>query len=250
MQVRRIAPGERVDVSDGQGRRAEGVVARVDRSAKTPNLVLSIIDLAYDDEPAPRFVLVQALAKGDRDVAAVEAATELGVDAVVPWQAERSVVVWRPERAVKAQSRWAATVLAAAKQSRRSRVPDVASVVSTADLAQLVTDAALALVLHEDADRPLSAVPLPSGGDVLVVVGPEGGIGVGGAGPAGRRRGGRRTARVGRPAVVHRRAGRPRRPQRARPLGLTDDERRRVLAGEGAVSLLARLVGPEGVDAG
>ncbi len=177
VQVRRIAAGERVDVSDGQGRRAEAVVARVDRSAKTPNLALNIIDLAYDEEPAPRFVLVQALAKGDRDLSAVEAATELGVDAVVPWQAERSVVVWRPERAAKAQSRWAATVLAAAKQSRRSRVPDVASVTSTAELALLVSAAALTLVLHEDADQPLSAVPLPSAGDVLVAVGPEGGIG-------------------------------------------------------------------------
>ena len=52
-------------------------------------------------QPAPRLVLVQALAKGDRDELAIEAATEVGVDVVVPWQAERSVVVWRGERAAE-----------------------------------------------------------------------------------------------------------------------------------------------------
>jgi 16S rRNA (uracil1498-N3)-methyltransferase len=95
----------------------------------------------------------------------------------VPWQAERSVVVWRGERAVKSQSRWGATARAAAKQSRRSRVPVVAGVCSTAALATRMTEASLALVLHEEAARPLADVPLPVRGDVLVVVGPEGGIG-------------------------------------------------------------------------
>jgi 16S rRNA (uracil1498-N3)-methyltransferase len=179
VQVRRLSEGERVDVCDGQGARAEGVVVRAEAAGKAPSLVLEVVGTAYDEEPAPRFVLVQALAKGDRDVAAVEAATELGVDAVVPWQAERSVVVWRPDRAAKSHSRWAATVLAAAKQSRRSRVPEVAPLVGPAELARLVTAAALALVLHEEAEQPLTSVPLPTDGDVLVVVGPEGGIGSG-----------------------------------------------------------------------
>jgi 16S rRNA (uracil1498-N3)-methyltransferase len=177
VQVRRLGDGERVDVCDGHGTRAAGVVVRAETAAKAPSLVLQVVGTTYDEEPAPRFVLVQALAKGDRDLAAVEAATELGVDAVVPWQAERSVVVWRPDRAMKSQNRWAATVLAAAKQSRRSRVPEVAAVVGSAELGRLVAAAALTLVLHEDAERPLSSVPLPSAGDVLVVVGPEGGIG-------------------------------------------------------------------------
>ena len=179
VQVRRVRVGERVDLADGAGVRVEGVVRQVSSggSAGSPEVAVEV--LARVDEPAPvvRFVLVQSLAKADRDLAAVETATELGVDEIVPWQAARSVVVWRGERALKSRKRWAATVLAAAKQSRRSRLPAVADLVSTAQLCDRVAAAALTLVLHEEADRALGAVTLPAAGDVLVVVGPEGGVG-------------------------------------------------------------------------
>jgi 16S rRNA (uracil1498-N3)-methyltransferase len=176
VQVRRIGVGERVDLADGEGQRAAGAVSSVDTASAGPSLVLTVSTRSYDAEPAPRFVLVQALAKGDRDVTAIEAATELGVDELVPWQAERSIVVWRPDRAAKSRDRWAATVLAAAKQSRRSRVPSVSPVRDTAGVVELVTASAVTLVLHEDATTPLTAAELPDAGDVLVVVGPEGGI--------------------------------------------------------------------------
>src|SRR5690242_9462756 len=133
---------------------------------------------AVDHEPAaqPRFVLVQALAKGDRDDQAVETATELGVDEVVPWQASRSIVQWRGERADKARRKWEATVVAATKQSRRARTPVVAELATTKALAARIGGAAAAYVLHEDATLSLAAQVLPDSGDVLVVVGPEGGI--------------------------------------------------------------------------
>jgi 16S rRNA (uracil1498-N3)-methyltransferase len=121
-------------------------------------------------------VLVQALAKGDRDEQAIEAATELGVDEVVPWQAGRSIVVWRGERAAKAHRKWGSVVLAAAKQSRRATVPVVAPVAHRRGVTELVRQASLALVLHEDASTALATVALPPDGDVLLVVGPEGGI--------------------------------------------------------------------------
>src|SRR6185437_9577099 len=108
VQVRRIAVGERLDLADGAGVRVEGSVARVEGHGSTPSLVLTVERRVEDPEPRLRLVLVQALAKGDRDVAAVESATELGIDLVVPWQAERSVVIWRGEQAKKSQNRWAA----------------------------------------------------------------------------------------------------------------------------------------------
>jgi 16S rRNA (uracil1498-N3)-methyltransferase len=180
VQVRRIAVGERIDLADGAGGRVEGVVRRLDAAGGRGGgvtLVLEVTARADEPEPATRLVLVQALAKGDRDLAAVESATELGVDEIVPWQAERSIVVWRGERAEKSQNRWGATARAAAKQSRRARVPLLADVVDSAGLTDRVARAALALVLHEAADRPIAGVGLPDSGDVLVVVGPEGGIG-------------------------------------------------------------------------
>jgi 16S rRNA (uracil1498-N3)-methyltransferase len=170
--VRRIRAGERVDVADGDGRVARCEVAAAGRD----RLDLAVLALDLVPAPSPAFVLAQALAKGGRDEQAVETATELGVDAVVPWQASRSVVRWEGERGEKARRRWAATAREAAKQSRRARVPAVADVVTTAGLAARAADAARTLVLHEAATRPLAGVELPAAGEVLVVVGPEGGI--------------------------------------------------------------------------
>ena len=170
--VVRIRAGERCFVADGAGRRVLLEATDVDR-AWVRGTVLEVVD---EPEPAPRLVLVQALAKGDRDEQAIEAATELGVDEVVPWQAERSVVVWRGERAAKSLAKWASVVTRATKQSRRARLPVTSSVVGLAPLVARVGRSALTLVLHEDASEPLACVELPESGDVLVVVGPEGGI--------------------------------------------------------------------------
>jgi 16S rRNA (uracil1498-N3)-methyltransferase len=170
--VRRTRVGEHLLLTDGAGLRVEGEVVAVGSGT----LDLQVVSVLSDPEPAPRFVLVQALAKNDRDDQAVEAATECGVDEVVPWQASRSVVQWRGERGEKARRKWDAVLVAATKQSRRTRRPVLAPTASTADLAARVRGSAAAFVLHEDATVPLAGVTLPDAGDVLVVVGPEGGI--------------------------------------------------------------------------
>lgn len=170
--VVRLRPGERCYVGDGAGRRVLVEAREVDRSV----VRATIIAVTDEPAPAPRFVLVQALAKGDRDEQAVEAATELGVDEVVPWQAERSIVVWRGDRAATSRAKWAAVVTRATKQSRRARMPLTSSPVDLASLVSRVSRSSLTLVLHEEALDPLASVALPASGDVLVVVGPEGGI--------------------------------------------------------------------------
>lgn len=170
--VRRIGAGERVRLADGRGRSVTGEVV-----AATKAELHVRVDVVEDEpEPSPRLVLVQALAKADRDDQAVEAATELGVDAVVPWQAQRSIVQWRGERGERARLKWVDAVRTATKQSRRARVPDVGPVVGLQGLVALVGSSAATFVLHEEATAPLATQPLPPAGDVLVVVGPEGGI--------------------------------------------------------------------------
>lgn len=173
--VRRTSLGEQLDLADGAGRRVRCRVTAVERSA----LALTVDEVSDEPEPSPRLVLVQALAKGGRDELAVESATELGVDAIVPWQAGRSVVVWHGDRGRRAHGKWVDAVRAAAKQSRRARVPAVepalASSALAARLAAVTSDGARVLVLHEDAATPLGdAVGAPA--EVWVVVGPEGGI--------------------------------------------------------------------------
>jgi 16S rRNA (uracil1498-N3)-methyltransferase len=170
--VRRTRVGEHLLLTDGAGLRVEAEVVAV----ASASLDLVVVSVAHDPAPSPRLVLVQALAKNDRDDQAVEAATECGVDEVVPWQAGRSVVQWRGERGEKARRKWDGVLVAATKQSRRSRRPVLAPAATTADLVARVRAAAAAYVLHEDATVPLATVVLPDAGDVVVVVGPEGGV--------------------------------------------------------------------------
>lgn len=170
--VKRTEQGERVLLSDGGVVTASALVISVGEGV----LSARIESLDASGYSGPRFVLVQALAKGDRDLQAVEAATELGVDAVVPWQAQRSIVQWKGARAEKAHRKWQAQVAAAAKQSRRPSVPEVRPVVAYRNLPDLAAAATLALVLHEDAETSLTKADLPVDGEVLLFVGPEGGI--------------------------------------------------------------------------
>ena len=170
--VKRIGVGEQVLLADGVGRRAEAIV----ESVGPGELHLRVQAIVLQPQPSSRFVLVQALAKGDRDEQAIEAATELGVDEVVPWQAARSVVIWRGERAARSLRKWESIVLAAAKQSRRTRVPLVSDPANHQAVIQRIEQASLALVLHEDAERVLAGLELPPSGDVVLIVGPEGGI--------------------------------------------------------------------------
>jgi 16S rRNA (uracil1498-N3)-methyltransferase len=171
--VKRIGVGERVLLADGLGRRADAVVEGVG----VGELTLRLNAITQEPQPDPRFVLIQALTKGDRDEQAIEAATELGVDEVVPWQAMRSIVIWRGERAARSLHKWESVVRAAAKQSRRARVPLVSPPASHAAVIRRIEGAALALVLHEEAASPLAGFELPPSGDVVLIVGPEGGIG-------------------------------------------------------------------------
>jgi 16S rRNA (uracil1498-N3)-methyltransferase len=174
--VKRLRPGERVDLTDGAGLLAECVVVTADRAM----LTLDVIARHRRPAPEPRLVVVQALPKGDRGELAVETMTEAGVDEIVPWAAARCVTQWRPERRDKALGRWRAAAREAAKQARRDRLPDVPDLASTARVAERIAAAVAGggagLILHEAADSPLSAVKPLATGEIVTVVGPEGGI--------------------------------------------------------------------------
>jgi 16S rRNA (uracil1498-N3)-methyltransferase len=170
--VRRLRVGESVVLTDGAGRSVVGSVS------STGKRVFSVVVESAADvpAPAPAFTVVQALPKGDRGELAVEVLTEIGVGGVVPWAASRSVAVWKGERAEKSLAKWRATAREAAKQARRSWFPEVAPLATTGEVAARVSAADVAVVLHEEATTPLSSVELPASGEVVVVVGPEGGL--------------------------------------------------------------------------
>jgi len=170
--VQRLRPGQPLLLSDGRGGRAPAVVAGVGRGL----LEVSVTERFREPPPAPRIVVVQGIAKGDRGELAVQAMTEVGVDEVVPWAAARSVARWEGGRGERARARWQATAREATKQSRRSRVPHVTAPATTAEVAGLLAGAATALVLHEEAAVRLAAADPAPRGDLVLVVGPEGGI--------------------------------------------------------------------------
>lgn len=175
--VRRLRVGERVALTDGRGTTVRGEVAETGKRL----FAVTVDEVERIDEPSPRVVVVQALPKGERGELAVEVLTEIGVAEIVPWAAERSVAVWRAERAVKGHARWTATAREAAKQARRAWHPSVAPLATTDEVLALVADAAragVAVVLHEEATSSLAGVRLPAegAGPIVVVVGPEGGL--------------------------------------------------------------------------
>jgi 16S rRNA (uracil1498-N3)-methyltransferase len=175
--VRRIRPGEELDLSDGAGTVAHCVV---DDAAKG-RLSARVIGIRTLAPATPQVTVVQALPKSDRSELAIELATEAGADGFVAWQAERCVARWDGVAKIdKGLRRWRAVVRSAARQSRRPHIPAVSSVVSTPELVRLtrdvVTTGGLVLVLHESADEPLAEVPIAQADSLMLVVGPEGGI--------------------------------------------------------------------------
>ena len=168
--VRRIQVGESVLVADGAGTAVRGPVVAATKSA----LTVEVAEVLHTPPRPRRVTVVQALAKGDRAELAVATMTEMGVDRILAWQASRSIVRWSGDRGERSLAKWEATAREATKQSRRFRRPEVQAV-GTSDVVAAIRDATLALVLHEEATQHIGEIRLPER-DVLVIVGPEGGI--------------------------------------------------------------------------
>ena len=172
--VRRIRPGEALVLSDGAGTLAECVVENADKRSLTARVT------ARQTAPRlrPMVTVVQAIPKAERSELAVELATEAGADEFIAWQAERCVARWDGDRATKGLRRWRAVARSAARQSRRAWIPEVTGPLTTGELCDYLRTlpGAVALILHESAERPLAEVPMAQAESVVVVIGPEGGI--------------------------------------------------------------------------
>ncbi|MDW5327375.1 16S rRNA (uracil(1498)-N(3))-methyltransferase [Plantactinospora sp. KLBMP9567] len=175
--VQRLRTGAELLLADGRGGTLTAVVTAVGRGT----LTAEVTSRRYADPPDPRLVVVQGIAKGDRAELAVQAMTEVGVDEIVPWAAERSVAQWRGDRGARARDRWVATAREATKQARRPWLPAIAGSAqapdeSTRAVARRIAEAAAGFVLHEEAQARLGSADLPPSGDIVLVVGPEGGV--------------------------------------------------------------------------
>ena len=170
--VRRMRVGEAIALTDGRGLKARGVV----RDVAPKQLTVAVHSVETIESPVVSFTLVQAVAKGDRDELAVQAATELGAGKVVPWQADRSISKWDGKEE-KNRERWQQIVDEAAKQALRPWFPEVAQVQSSKSLAKQISESVgTYLVLDPTSPISLNQVELSKSGEVALIVGPEGGI--------------------------------------------------------------------------
>jgi len=181
VRVRRMGAGEELELIDGTGVRLRGTI----QEGTSDSLTLSVTDETEEPQQRPRLVLVQALAKNDRDIQAIEAATEVGVDAVIPWAAQRSIADWPAKKAHKMAAKWANVLTAATLQARRARVPELGELIRGTAVTQLVTPTSRVIVLDETESSGLTEAVNDLGegsttqGDIdeiVVIVGPEGGI--------------------------------------------------------------------------
>lgn len=175
VRVRRMSVGEDLQLTDGRGLRITGTLT----AAGPESVTITVQDSRREPEPVPQLVLVQALAKQDRDLQAVETATEVGVDVVIPWVAQRSIADWPAKKQERMAQKWANTLKSASLQARRTRIPELGELRRGIGAVSACAPGDHVLVLHEDArvhlPAALAARPAESRRLVLVV-GPEGGI--------------------------------------------------------------------------
>ena len=168
IKVLRIEVDEIFRVSDGNGGWANVQVNEVTKRS----LETTVIEVGRQEPLEIKFTVVQALPKSDRAKEAVELLTEAGADVIVPWLANRSI------SRTEVISKFATTAREASKQSRRLFIPQLHETVKERGVIELIKSADLALVFHESAQVKLSEIITPQtrAKNVLVVIGPEGGI--------------------------------------------------------------------------
>ncbi|MCH4160115.1 MAG: 16S rRNA (uracil(1498)-N(3))-methyltransferase [Bifidobacterium sp.] len=183
IQVMRLGRGDDLELSDGKGLRIQ---ARIEDAESG---LVKILSVGRQDKPVMRLALIQALAKGGHDEQAIDMATQIGVDVVIPWQSSRSIARWKDGRTDR---KWFQTLQAATEQSRRSWLPELCDHVSDKQIVAICQRANvhgdLVIVLHQDATDTWSQIETAVDDmaakcladarprTISVIVGPEGGI--------------------------------------------------------------------------
>ncbi len=168
-RVLRLAVGEGVTLFDGRGGECDAVLVALGRQP----LARLGPRRAVERESPLAITLVQALAAGDKMDWVVQKAVELGVAAIQPVAAERSVLKLAGERAAKRVAHWQQIVVSACEQSGRNRVPEVAEILPLARW--LGTPFAGRRLILAPGDAGALVRMAPPDGPLAVLVGPEGG---------------------------------------------------------------------------
>ena len=171
IKVLRIKLGQEILVSDGAGNWVRAVVENIEKKT----FIAKVLERGFQEEKSPRLIVVQGLPKSDRVKDAIEILVESGVDLIIPWQADRSISKWQKDSLDK----WQSAAVAATKQSRRFRKPEIVDGLSLSQLLEIESENSAFLVMHESATTKLSEVvtsKFAGMNEIIIVIGPEGGI--------------------------------------------------------------------------
>ena len=175
--VLRMKPGEKVLISaEGEMDRLGGI-----EEIRRDEVICRILEVRKENNELPaRIHLYQGLPKSDKMELIIQKAVELGAYRIVPVSTKNTVVKLDAKKAESKVKRWNAIALAAAKQSKRSVIPEVAPVISFGQALEEVKGFGLKLIPYENADgmaktRELLGKAAP-GQDIAVFIGPEGGF--------------------------------------------------------------------------
>ena len=171
IKVLRINIGEEILISDGAGNWVRASVENIEKKS----FAAKVLERGFQQEKSPRLIVVQGLPKSDRVKDAIEILVESGVDLIIPWQADRSISKWQKDSLDK----WQSAAVAATKQSRRFRKPEIIDGLSLSQLLEIESENSAILVMHESATTKLSEVVTSKFADmseIIIVIGPEGGI--------------------------------------------------------------------------
>ncbi|HHU32192.1 MAG TPA: 16S rRNA (uracil(1498)-N(3))-methyltransferase [Clostridia bacterium] len=177
LKVLRLEEGAILNIADGTGMEYKGSI--VDKGKDFVRL--SVIDRYYNSTESPvEVTLLQGLPKGDKMELIIQKCTELGVKKFVPVACQRSIVKLRPEKAKQKQARWQKISEEAAKQSRRSLIPEITPVQTLEEaLKNIKQDEALLIPWEEEKANNLKDALQPLKGKcrkVSILIGPEGGL--------------------------------------------------------------------------
>lgn len=175
-KVLRLVPGDKIGVSTGNGREFEAVI----REITTKEVISEIVtEKQVSTEAEVRVNLYQGLPKGDKMELIIQKSTELGVSRIIPVISERTVVKLDGKKAGERRMRWQRIAEEAAKQSRRTAIPQVEEPVEFETALEQLGDNQLVIMPWEEQKSGGIKQLLKNNTDlneISIFVGPEGGF--------------------------------------------------------------------------
>ena len=168
VNVLRLKQSEEVKISDGVGNWGVGKVSQINKKS----FIVEISDRGFEATAKQRVIVVQAILKNDANKEAVDFLTQVGADEIIPWQSQHSI----GKIDDKSLSKWQSTTRESSRQSRRVRIPVISNADSTESLISKIKGLQNIFVLHESAENRLSQIEINQEADVILIVGPEGGL--------------------------------------------------------------------------